>query len=215
VFLSRRQTRIGAEVAEKSAVQSSLRSDLQQISGVDDVALDEELRRVWLLLRSDADPERAAEAARALISDADYTVLTAFRPDQRDRQRVRLVELRRVAGPGKSVGFSVTLEWEGRECVGEAMGETGQQPVELRTVAAATLHAIECIIPADLKVKLSGVKQVRAFDADLVVVSMYRPDASPHNVVGAVVTGDDPVRATAAAVLSGLNRHLGNYLARS
>lgn len=199
----------------QKADPSTRRADLLQISGVDEVAFDEEVRQVWLMLRSDADPQRAADEARSLLDDPDYTVQTAFRPEQRDRQRVRLVELRRVSGPGNQVGFSVLLEWEGKECVGNATGEGGQQPVELRTVAAAALAAVECIIPADLQVKLAGVKQVKAFDADLIVVSMHRMDAEPHNVVGAVVTGDDPYRATAAAVLSGLNRHLGNYLARS
>jgi hypothetical protein len=192
-----------------------LRARLADLPGIDHVAIDPETRHIWLMLRSDTDPQRAVQAAADIVDDTAWTIATGFRPEQRDRQRVRIVELRRITGPAKQVGFSVTLEWEGRECIGEAMGEGLQPAVELRTVAAAALAAVECIIPSDLKVKLSGVKQVRAFDADMIVVSMYRQDAEPHNVVGAVVTGEDPLRATAAAVLSGLNRHLGNYLSRS
>ena len=85
--------------------------------------------------------------------------------------------------------------------------------MELRTISSASLAAIAALVPHDVKVRLAGVKMVRAFDAEMVVVSLYRPDDEPHNLVGAVVSGDDPRRAAATAVLNALNRLLGNYLA--
>jgi hypothetical protein len=113
--------------------------------------------------------------------------------------------------PEQRIRFTVTLEWGGSEYRGTASGEQGGA-LELRTVAAASLDAVLALVPADLQVRLAGVKQVRAFDADLIVVSLYRPDGTPHNLVGVVVTGTDVRRAAAVAVLNALNRLLGNYL---
>jgi hypothetical protein len=65
-----------------------------------------------------------------------------------------------------------------------------------------------------LSVRLVGVKQVRAFDAELTVVSLYRVGAPAQKLLGSVLTGTDPHRAAAIAVLNALNRTLGNLLSR-
>ena len=122
------------------------------------------------------------------------------------------MELRRNVQPDQQIAYTVTLEWAGSEYSGSVSGEKGDA-VELRTISSAALTAIAALVPHDVKVRLAGVKMVRAFDAEMVVVSLYRPDDEPHNLVGAVVAGDDPRRAAATAVLSALNRLLGNYLA--
>jgi hypothetical protein len=122
------------------------------------------------------------------------------------------MELRRNVQPDQQIAYTVRLEWAGSEYTGTASGEKGDA-VELRTISAASLTAIAALVPHDVKVRLAGVKMMRAFDAEMVVVSLYRPDDEPHNLVGAVVAGDDPRRAAATAVLAALNRLLGNYLA--
>ncbi|MEX1182968.1 MAG: hypothetical protein WEF86_07010 [Gemmatimonadota bacterium] len=184
---------------------------LAGIEGVESVTFDPQTRRVVLLLRSGVAPHRVDHTAREILGAEEIQILTGFRPEHRDRQRVRFVELHRAERPEQQIAYSVTLEWAGSEYTGEAIGAKGDA-LELRTVATAALAAVSAMTPGDLQIKLAGVKQVRAFDAEMVVVSMYRPEAEPHNLVGAVVAGDDPRRAAAAAVLSGLNRLLGNYL---
>ncbi len=63
-----------------------------------------------------------------------------------------------------------------------------------------------------LDVRVIGVKPIHAFDSDLMVVSLMRNDGAPQQLVGAVVAGDDPHASVALAVLSALNRLLGNIL---
>lgn len=187
----------------------SVRDRLAAIGGVDAVVIDEERRQVWLILRADADPHAVEQEAADLTES--YELHVGFRPERRDRQRVRFVDVQRQEDSDQHVRFVVTLEWAGVEYTGMATGERGGA-VELRTIAASALEAVSAVVRTDFRIKLAGVKQVRAFDADLIVVSLYRPDASPHNLVGVVVTGDDVRRAAAVAVLSALNRILGNFL---
>jgi hypothetical protein len=188
---------------------STIRRQFDDAAGIDDVVIDESRREVWLILRPGTDPDAIEARYRALVEP--YSLTTAVRPERRDRQRVRFVEVNRDVQPDQQVTFRVTLEWDGRDFAGSATGDKGSA-VELRTIATASLNALAAIVPGDMPIKLAGVKQVRAFDADMVVVSLYRVDAAPHNLVGAVVIGDDVHRAGAVAVLSALNRLLGNYL---
>jgi hypothetical protein len=190
---------------------ASLRAALRALPGIDDVVIDDEARVAALILRSDVDPNHMGVMARPLVEPAGYTAACVFRPDQRDRQRVRFVGLQRTEVTDMQAEFRVALEWTGQEYRGEATGERGDA-LELRTVATATLSAISDIVPEQLDIRLAGVKQIRAFDADLVVVSLFRAGAQPHNLVGAVVAGEDSRRAAAFAVLAAMNRLLGNYL---
>jgi hypothetical protein len=134
-----------------------------------------------------------------------------------ERQRVRLVSTARSTRPDQQVSYTVTLEWGGTETVGSATGEQGDA-VELRTAATAALAAVAGLVPAPIGLRLAGVKQLRAFDAELVVVSIHRLDAQPGNLVGAVVVAgpgpDNGARAAVAAVLNALNRLLDSHLAR-
>jgi hypothetical protein len=188
-----------------------LRAALGVIDGVDRVIIDEAERHVVLVLRASVDAQQIEAAARAMLDSTEHVLLAVFRPEHRDRQRVRFVDLRRDSLRDRQVSFTVTLEWAGNDYTGTAVGEKGEA-IELRTVALAALNSVAALAPPDLQVRLAGIKQVRAFDAELVVVSLYRPDQEPHNLVGAVVSGDDARRAAAVAVLSALNRLLGNYL---
>jgi len=192
---------------------AELRTRLEAIHGVDHVIIDADIGEIWLVLRADVDPLAAEAAAREAADGTGFTISAAFRPEQRERQRVRFVSLdRSPSATEPQVTFTVTLEWRGQEYTGSATGERSE-PIELRTVAAAALNAIAALVPGEVVLKLAGVKQVRAFDAELLVVSLYRPDVAPHNLVGAVVVGEDALRTAVLAVLSGLNRLLGNYLA--
>ena len=195
----------------KPSETASIRERLTAIDGVEYVFLDTESAAACLVLRADIDPAEVQEEAAAITGDA-FSVSAAYRPERRDRQRVRFMELKRNVQQDQQIAYTVRLEWAGSEYTGTAAGEKGDA-VELRTVSSASLAAIAALVPHDVKVRLAGVKLMRAFDAEMVVVSLYRPDDEPHNLVGAVVAGDDPRRAAATAVLAALNRLLGNYLA--
>ena len=189
----------------------SVRERLGAIEGVEHIFLDAATGEACLVLRADVDASDVQAEAQDITGDA-FVVSTAYRPERRDRQRVRFMELKRTTQPDQQIAYTVRLEWAGTEYTGTAAGEKGDA-VELRTISSAALTAIAALVPHDVKVRLAGVKMMRAFDAEMVVVSLYRPDDEPHNLVGAVVAGDDPRRAAATAVLAALNRLLGNYLA--
>jgi D-alanyl-D-alanine dipeptidase len=195
----------------KPSDTASLREHLSAIEGVENVFIDTENSTVCLILRADVDPVQVQEEA-AGATEHQFTISAAYRPERRDRQRVRFMELKQTTQPDQQVAYTVRLEWAGSEYTGTAVGEKGEA-IELRTISAASLAAIAALVPHDVNVRLAGVKMMRAFDAEMVVVSLYRPDDVPHNLVGAVVAGDDPRRAAATAVLAALNRLLGNYLA--
>ncbi|HEX2167853.1 MAG TPA: hypothetical protein VHG09_11530 [Longimicrobiales bacterium] len=195
----------------KPSDNASVRERLSAIEGVENVFLDTEIGAACLVLRADVDPADLQEQAEEITADA-FTISAAYRPERRDRQRVRFMELKRNIQPDQQIAYTVRLEWAGTEYTGTASGEKGDA-VELRTISSASLTAIAALVPHEVKVRLAGVKMMRAFDAEMVVVSLYRPDDEPHNLVGAVVAGDDPRRAAATAVLAALNRLLGNYLA--
>lgn len=194
----------------RDLADKDLRDQLAGIPGVDHVAVDADHRDIWLILRADAS-HHAVERDAAAIPAEGWNLRLAYRPESRDRQRVRFVDVRRSVLADQRVSYDVLLEWGGVEHRGTAVGEKGDA-VELRTIAAASLNAVASIVPSELHLKLAGVKQVRAFDADMVVISLYRADDVPHNLVGAVVTGQDLQRAAAVAVLNALNRLLGNFL---
>ena len=188
-----------------------LRTRLEPLEGIERVFVDSARREVFLVVRGDVDPAKAEQAARDITDDDSLHVFALFRPEHRDRQRVRFVSVDNVALPDQQIRFTTTLEWNGRLYTGTATGEKGDA-IELRTVSTSALAAVSEIVANEISLRLAAVKLVRAFDAEMVVVSLYRPDATPHNLVGAVVAGDDPRRAAATAVLSALNRLLGNYL---
>ena len=63
-----------------------------------------------------------------------------------------------------------------------------------------------------MRFELLGVKAVRAFDANVIIVSLAIPEQNQtHRVVGCYLTEDqDPTKGAAFAVLNATNRILGN-----
>lgn len=126
------------------------------------------------------------------------------------RRRVRFEGVERAEDAGR-VTITVSLEWAGEVHTGEASGERGPA-LELKTTARAAIRALESLSGEDLNLRTIGVKPIHAFDSDLMVASLYRSAGSEQRLVGAVVVSDDPLAAAALAVLSAMNRILGNFL---
>lgn len=126
------------------------------------------------------------------------------------RRRVRFEGVERVEDAGR-VSIIVSLEWEGETYTGEATGERGPA-IELRTTAAAAIEALERLSGESLHLRIIGVKAIHAFDSDLMVASLFRSAGTQQRLVGAVVVREDPLAAVAVAVMSALNRTLGNFL---
>ena len=192
------------------------RARLAQIEGVASVVVDSATGDVALICIQPIQRPHVEEEARAILDDiagepTAYTIEITYRAEHRERARVRFGELRRHAAGG-NVRVDVDLEWGDESFTGTATGELGSA-VELRTAAQATVAAIAAIV-GELDLRLAGVKQVKSFDAELIVVSLYAAEDPARKFVGAVVMGADPLRSAVVAVLSALNRLMGNYLNR-
>lgn len=191
---------------------ATLRAGLEALDGVRRAALDEDPLRVWLVCdRGDAPTELLA---RALLAEhghpaAEVAVEIAYLPAVEPRRRVRFVSAAVAAGPPVGATARVELEWAGHTRRGESQGESGAA-MELRLVALATLRALEEVLEERTRFTLVGIKPMRAFDADVVVVLVRADGARP--LVGAALAADDAPRAVALAVLNATNRLLGNYL---
>jgi hypothetical protein len=202
-------------VAPNTRPLFELRETFEAMPGVEQVSIEED--RVWLLCRPDSDTRVIlCEAQRVVQAEArrpdNTSVEVLVRADLRSRQRVAFVGVKRSEAPDMHVRVQVTLEWEGQHFEADATGEKGNV-IELRTAALAALSAIERVSDQRIEVRLGGVKQVRAFDNELMVVSLYRPGPDFQKYLGVALVGTDPLRAAALAVLHALNRVLGNYLA--
>ncbi len=106
----------------------------------------------------------------------------------------------------------VTLSWQDAdEWLGESEGLSSQSG-ELRCSAEACVIALTKATKSELRFELLGVKAVRAFDANVVIVSLSLLDGNEtQRLVGCFLTEDaDPTKGAALAVLNATNRVLGN-----
>lgn len=108
----------------------------------------------------------------------------------------------------------VELEYDGRKVVGHASGQSSPLG-DLRVAADAALRALEAFADGALGFELIGVKLIRAFDANLVIVSvgMKGDGTQTTRLVGCYLAEADTRRGSAIAVLNATNRILGNYIA--
>ncbi|HEX6941061.1 MAG TPA: hypothetical protein VF158_16710 [Longimicrobiales bacterium] len=193
-----------------------LRERLEALDGVVRAVVDVGSDVVWLISQPAAEQQPLEAAASQVLRSAGVDtnatrVRVATHPDSGIRRRVRFERLERIFESSGALRVRVTLEWKGELFEGEAVGETGQA-VELRTAAAAALEAVNAVLGEDRGLRLTGVKGLRAFDTEMVVVSLYRTGGEPQRFVGAVMAEPDPLHGAARAVLHALNRTIGNFL---
>lgn len=105
----------------------------------------------------------------------------------------------------------VTLTWvDDQEFKGECDG-LASQAGELRCAAQACVESLAQSVGGAVHFELFGVKAVRAFDSNVVIVSLaLTGESGAHRVVGCCLTDGDTARGAALAVLNATNRVLGN-----
>ncbi len=126
-----------------------------------------------------------------------------------DRFRFKEFALDRL--PGSRCKARVVLAITDDEVwVGEGEGPPPQAG-ELRTAADACVIALSKAIQGVATLELLGVKAVKAFDNNVVIVSMaYSEGGAGQRLVGCFLAETDPSRGAALAVLNATNRILGN-----
>jgi len=133
---------------------------------------------------------------------------------QLKRERLRFTNFTFTRTPAGLCTAEVELEWlENVRVVGKATGQSS--PVsDLRVAAEATINAIELFSEGALQLDLLGVKALRAFDANIIIVSVeLKRGEGPTRLLGSHLAEKDPVRSAVVAVLNATNRILGNYVA--
>lgn len=197
------------------ADRDRLRAELESIEGVRRAVIDGVPPVVYLLCdRLEGSPVELL--ARAVLLRHGYSAVDAdlqlcFFPAPQAPRRVRLVEAELAHSTVGRATASVALEWGGRTYRESVEGESGPG-MELRLAAQAAVQSLEALIGGALRFRLVGVKSIRAFDADLVVVLLRTEDASTRSLLGSAIVGESAAQAVTRAVLSATNRILGNYL---
>jgi hypothetical protein len=201
---------------EERNLRDEVRKAIEELEGVEQVAIDGPPWRILLLVSGEGSVARAEAAARASVSregiDPDsITILAGYSAAPEPRRRIRFCGARIQRLRTGWAQAEVVLEWGGRETEASAEGESSPSG-ELRLVAQATLDALEALLDTPLGITLVGAKATRVFDTDLVVVVLRSTEGS-QSLTGAALVRRDFARACSVAVLHATNRRLGNFLA--
>ncbi len=157
-----------------------------------------------------------------LVDDSNLTIASSGMsgsapPGGARRERLRFTRFKFERTHTARCSAEVELEFQpGDAVVGRAEGIA--TPLgDVRLAAEATLRAIEQFAAGALRFELLGVKQMRAFDANVVIVSVVCVGGDhasrERRLLGCHLAGDDPLRGAVIATLQATNRLLGNAIA--
>ena len=129
------------------------------------------------------------------------------------RERLRFADFAFTRTPSGQCSAEVSLEWDSTIYTGRAIGQSSPLG-DFRVAAEASLRALEDFAKDAMHFELLGIKHVRAFDSNLLIVSVaLREDSQLTRLVGCYLAETDTRRGAAMAVLNATNRVLGNYIA--
>jgi hypothetical protein len=129
------------------------------------------------------------------------------------RERLRFADFAFTRSPSGQCSAEVRLEWDNCMYVGTAIGQSSPLG-DFRVSAEAALRALEDFTKDAMHFELLGIKHVRAFDSNLLIVSVsLREESQLTRLVGCYLAETDTRRGAAMAVLNATNRVLGNYIA--
>lgn len=115
--------------------------------------------------------------------------------------------------PGSRCRARVSLAWPDSDDFTAEVEGLSSQAGELRCAAEACVAALTKAVKGALRFELIGVKAVRAFDANVVIVSLEANEGGDgQRMVGCYLSEADAPRGAALAVLNATNRILGNRL---
>jgi hypothetical protein len=148
------------------------------------------------------------------VPESRDPIVPTITPAQMKRERLRFSDFRFTRTPSGQCACEVELEWvDGVRVVGKANGQSSPMG-DLRIAADAALRALEMFSGSALQFELVGVKLLRAFDANVVIVSVnVKRGEGPPRLLGCYLAEHDAIRGIVLAVLNATNRVLGNFIA--
>ena len=136
----------------------------------------------------------------------------AARPSPTRQKRLRFSEFATSRTPAGNVTCRVTLELGAKKVAGEATG-VASSAGDTRLGAQAAIAAIETFTNRALTFELNGVRVVRAFDTNVVIVSVvHHIEGRRERLLGCYLAESDIVRGAALAVLNATNRLVSSYI---
>ncbi|MEE9208662.1 MAG: hypothetical protein V3U67_09910 [Gemmatimonadota bacterium] len=120
--------------------------------------------------------------------------------------RIKLVTVDVTRDRGAGFEVRVELEWLGQSFVGEGSG-VGHDDMTARLAALATISAVKASDTGP-GFDLVGLKRMRAFDGEVVMVCLKESGQSRKKYIGAVAVRETLAGGAANAVLDAVNRVL-------
>ncbi|MEP6999763.1 MAG: hypothetical protein ABI969_04755 [bacterium] len=146
-------------------------------------------------------PEGAAETPRA-----DSSSVARW-------ERLRFSNFSFERTPAGQVTCQVILEFGPGELITSKVSGQASPAGDTRLGAEACLRALETFTDGTISFELIGVKVVRAFDANIVITSLFqRGDDGPDRLLGCYLAEGDLVRGAALSVLNATNRVISNFI---
>lgn len=137
------------------------------------------------------------------------SVVIPFNPR---RERLRFADFSFSRTPSGQCSAEVSLEWDNQLFTGRSIGQSSPLG-DFRVAAEAALRALEDFVKDAMHFELLGIKHVRAFDSNLLIVSISLRENGQHTrLVGCYLAETDTRRGAAMAVLNATNRILGNHI---
>jgi hypothetical protein len=132
------------------------------------------------------------------------------------RERLRFTAFDFKRSPSAYCTADVELEWvDGERFHGRAEG-IASPTGDLRLSSEATLRAIQLFAKGAITFELIGVKALRAFDANVVIVSVLaRRSGGEQRLMGCHLADEDSLRSAVLATLQATNRILGTVIPES
>ena len=143
--------------------------------------------------------------ATAGPSTEDSPVSSFSDPDAVGGGRPTLLEAELTRERGSRLRVRVVL-LRGERRVEEELQGVGDEVIELRLAAEATITALDRLIDRPGFFELVGIKQLHAFDAQVVLVCVRTGPGFPTKLIGCVPAPRTLVRGVAMAVLHATNR---------
>jgi hypothetical protein len=136
----------------------------------------------------------------------------AVHPFNARRERLKFADFGFTRTPSGQCSAEVSLEWDSMIFRGRAIGQSSPLG-DFRVAAEAALRALEAFAKDAMHFELLGIKHVRAFDSNLMIVSVsLREGDQLTRLVGCYLAETDTRRGSAMAVLNATNRVLGNHM---
>jgi hypothetical protein len=129
------------------------------------------------------------------------------------RERLHFNNFTFTRTPAGICTAEVELEWvDGVKVMGKSVGNSSPMG-DLRIAAEAGLRALEAFAGGAVVFELAGIKAIRAFDANILIVAVgTRRGEVSTRLLGAYLAERDPIRGAVVAVLNATNRVLGNFV---